>query len=76
MVFSSSPFLGNALFYHESHVFDNGGTHVPCLTPEVLELHQEELIIVKQNQMDLVNCVIHFNPPPQQLCWVESRILG
>lgn len=75
MVFSSSPFLGDALFYHESHVFDNGGP-LFNLTPEVLELHQEEFIIVKQNQMDLVNCVIHFNPPPQLLCWVESRIVG
>ena len=46
------------------------------LTPEVLELHQEELIIVKQNWMDLLNCVIRFNPPPRQLCWVKSLIIG
>lgn len=43
--------------FHESHVFDSGGTRVPCfsLTPEALELHKEELNVVEQNQTDLVN---------------------
>ncbi|KAK7856236.1 hypothetical protein CFP56_024536 [Quercus suber] len=31
------------------------------------ELHQEELSIVKQNWMDLLNCLIRLNPPPRQL---------
>jgi hypothetical protein len=43
--------------FRESHVLDSGGTRVPCfsLTPEALELHQEELNVAEQNQMDLVN---------------------
>lgn len=43
--------------FHESHVFDSGGTRVPCfsLTPEALEFRREELDLAEQNQMDLVN---------------------
>lgn len=43
--------------FHESHVLDSGGTHVPIfsLTPEALKLHQEELNVLQKNQMDLLN---------------------
>lgn len=42
--------------FHESSFLDSGGTPVPLfsLTPEALNLHQEELKILQQNQMDLV----------------------
>lgn len=42
--------------FHESHILDSGGTHVPCfqLTPEALNLHQEELHILEKNRMDLI----------------------
>lgn len=41
----------------ESHFLDTGGTHVPCfgLTREAVELHEEELHLVEQNEMDLLN---------------------
>ncbi|KDP23135.1 hypothetical protein JCGZ_00461 [Jatropha curcas] len=40
----------------ESHILDSGGTRVPCfqLTPEVLNIHQEELCVLEQNQMDTI----------------------
>ncbi|KAJ9145757.1 hypothetical protein P3X46_028102 [Hevea brasiliensis] len=40
----------------ESHILDSGGTRVPCfgLTPEALNIHQQELHILEQNQMDLI----------------------
>lgn len=41
--------------FHESSFLDSGGTPVPLfsLTPEALSLHQEELKILQQTQMDL-----------------------
>lgn len=41
----------------ESHVLDTGGTRVPCfsLTSEALKLCQEELLIVKQTEIDLLD---------------------
>ena len=43
--------------FHESYVFDSGGTRVPCfgLAPEALELHGEELNVFEENQMDIIN---------------------
>ncbi|WCJ41466.1 Ubiquitin carboxyl-terminal hydrolase family protein [Euphorbia peplus] len=42
--------------FYESHILDSGGTRVPCfhLTPEVLNIHREELCIIQQNQTDLI----------------------
>ncbi|XP_021764459.1 protein ROOT PRIMORDIUM DEFECTIVE 1 [Chenopodium quinoa] len=42
--------------FHESSFLDSGGTPVPLfsLTPEAFSLHQEELRILQQNQMDTV----------------------
>ncbi|KAE8685607.1 F-box protein CPR30 [Hibiscus syriacus] len=43
--------------FHESYVFDSAGTRVPCfeLTLEALNLHHEELGIIRENVMDLIN---------------------
>lgn len=43
--------------FHESYVFDSGGTRVPCfgLASEALELHGEELNVFEENQMDIIN---------------------
>ncbi|KAF5751027.1 hypothetical protein HS088_TW02G00037 [Tripterygium wilfordii] len=43
--------------FHESYVFDTGGTRVPCfqLTPEASRLHEEELNVAKANQRDLIS---------------------
>lgn len=42
--------------FNESHILDSGGTRVPCfqLTSEALNIHQQELHILEQNQMDLI----------------------
>ncbi|CAN6580375.1 unnamed protein product [Malus baccata var. baccata] len=41
----------------ESYDFWGGGARVPCfgLTPEALQLHQEELNVLEQNRMDFIN---------------------
>ncbi|KAE8695555.1 protein ROOT PRIMORDIUM DEFECTIVE 1-like isoform X4 [Hibiscus syriacus] len=43
--------------FHESYVFDSAGTRVPCfeLTLEALNLHYEELGIIRDSAMDLIN---------------------
>ncbi|CAI0374225.1 unnamed protein product [Linum tenue] len=42
--------------FHEHHILDSGGTRVPSfqLTPEALDLHQEELNAMDQNRNDLI----------------------
>ncbi|KAJ8759338.1 hypothetical protein K2173_006858 [Erythroxylum novogranatense] len=42
--------------FHESYIFDNGGTRVPCfqLTAEAVKLHEEEVSIIEQNQNELI----------------------
>ncbi|GMI78689.1 hypothetical protein like AT5G48040 [Hibiscus trionum] len=43
--------------FHESYVFDSAGTRVPCfeLTLEALNLHHEELGVIRDNVMDLID---------------------
>ncbi|KNA16849.1 hypothetical protein SOVF_085490 [Spinacia oleracea] len=43
--------------FHESSFLDSGGTPVPLfsLTPGALSLHEEELRIFQENQLDIVN---------------------
>ncbi|XP_031256714.1 protein WHAT'S THIS FACTOR 9, mitochondrial [Pistacia vera] len=43
--------------FHESHVLDSGGTRVPAfgLTPEAVDLHQEELNVIQQSQKDIID---------------------
>lgn len=43
--------------FHESSFLDGGGTPVPSfgLTPEAFSLRQEEVNVLKQNQMDIIN---------------------
>ncbi|XP_044499852.1 protein WHAT'S THIS FACTOR 9, mitochondrial-like [Mangifera indica] len=42
--------------FHESHVLDSGGTRVPAfgLTPEAVDLHEEELNVIQQSQKDIL----------------------
>ncbi|XVE81123.1 hypothetical protein DITRI_Ditri15bG0037300 [Diplodiscus trichospermus] len=42
--------------FHKSHVFDSGGTRVPCfeLSSEALNLHHEELCVIRKCMMDLL----------------------
>ncbi|XP_038886285.1 protein WHAT'S THIS FACTOR 9, mitochondrial [Benincasa hispida] len=41
--------------FHESHILDSAGTRVPsfCLTPEARELHEEEIVVLRQCSKDL-----------------------
>ncbi|OMO88058.1 hypothetical protein CCACVL1_08567 [Corchorus capsularis] len=43
--------------FHESYVFDSGGTRVPCfeLTPEALNLYHEELGVIQEGLKDLLD---------------------
>ncbi|KAK8681255.1 hypothetical protein V6N13_053660 [Hibiscus sabdariffa] len=45
------------IIFHESYVFDSAGTRVPCfeLTLEALNLHHEELDVIRDNVMDLID---------------------
>ncbi|XVE81121.1 hypothetical protein DITRI_Ditri15bG0037100 [Diplodiscus trichospermus] len=43
--------------FHESHVFDSGGTRVPCfeLTSEALNLYHEELCVIRECVTDFLD---------------------